>query len=56
LGEAGKSYTLKHAAEARKQIFEPLNKLYMKIVSARREVPSHQELLEIDRLQAMAKK
>jgi len=55
-GEAGKSYTLKHAAEAYKQIFVPLNELYQKILSKRGTVPTQAELNEINRLQAMAKK
>jgi len=54
-GEAGKSYTLKYAEEARKQIFLPLDKLYKRLLSED-AVVTPTETVEIERLQAMARK
>lgn len=54
-GTAGKTYTLKYAEEARKQIVEPLKALYKKL-TAQRELGTEEEFKEIDRLQMMAKK
>ncbi len=54
-GEAGKSYTLKYAKAAQEQIVEPLKALYDKLTTSG-EVVTKAELVELSRLQRMAKK